>query len=117
MRRAPQANPPWRYEELVLAMDLYVRRGIVAKTDPEVTKLSRLLNALSGVRQAKGSGLYRNANAVHMKLANFRARDQKGQGLQHGNQLEQVVWDRFQNREDLLAAAALEITSRIPGDT
>lgn len=117
MSPSRQRNPPWRYEELVLAMDLYVRRGIVAKADTEVIELSRSLTTLSSARQKKGSGPYRNANAVHMKLSNFRARDQKGRGLQHGNRLEQVVWDKFQNREDLLAAEASEIARGIPRGT
>lgn len=111
MGPAQRRNPAWRYEELVLAMDLYVRRGIVAKTDIEVIKLSRWLSDLG--KEEKRTGFSRNANAVHMKLGNFRARDQEGKGLQHGNQLEQVVWDKFRNNHGLLAAAALEIRTRI----
>lgn len=106
-----QRNPPWRFEELVLAMELYVRRGIVAKTDPEVEELSHVLNALG---RGRGNALFRNANGVHMKLGNFRAHDSKGGGLQHGNRLEEVVWKKFHGRPDLLATEAAAIKRGLP---
>jgi hypothetical protein len=105
-----QRNPPCRDEELILAMDLYIRRGIVSKEDPEIEELSQLLNSLGTTRQS--NGLYRNANSVHMKLSNFRARDKQGGGLQHGNRREQVVWDKFRGRNDLLAAEVRLIRQR-----
>ena len=71
-------NPPWSYEEVLLAMDLYVRRGLPSPSDPAVLELSRLLNRLRGGDPVADPNRYRNPNGVHLKLANFRARERPG---------------------------------------
>src|SRR5713226_9829075 len=92
-------NPPWNYDELVLAMDLYVRRGLPYAADPEVIELSGLLNRLRLDEDEGSSHTFRNPNGVHLKLCNFRAKDQPGHGMAHGNHLEHDVWDRFANHK------------------
>lgn len=104
-----QHNPPWSVEELTLALDLYLRRGLVAQSDPELVELSELLNALHGAGPVPDAVRYRNANAVHMKLGNFRAQDQPGQGLRHGNRLEPIVWKRFAPDRKLLGSEVARI--------
>ena len=43
---AGKRNPKWADPELILALDLYLRRGIVDDKDQEVVELSELLNRL-----------------------------------------------------------------------
>ena len=94
---------------MTLALDLYMRRGLVSQSDPELVELSKLLNTLRGQGGVPDAERYRNPNGVHMKLGNFRAQHLPGQGLQHGNQLEPAVWERFANDPDLLAAEVVRI--------
>ena len=61
-------NPTWSRDELILALDLYMRHNA------EIVELSQTLNLLFG-EQAQDATLFRNRNGVYMKLANFRAVD------------------------------------------
>jgi hypothetical protein len=73
-------NPPWTYDELVLAFDPYVRRGLPNVGDLEVVELSSFLNDLRTADGHASSSTLRNPNGVHLKLCNFRAKDQPGRG-------------------------------------
>jgi|GEM_PF-2880358 len=105
-------NPPWTYDELVLALDLYIRRGLPNVEDPEVLELSSLLNSLRTTDGHAPSGTLRNPNGVHLKLCNFRAKHQPGRGMPHGSHLENDVWDRFANKPAELEQAAQALRSR-----
>jgi hypothetical protein len=97
-------NPPWQEEELILALDLYLRYGMLQPSAPGVHELSEFLRKLpfhSGHEQSK---TFRNPSGVAMKLANFAAIDPgyPGRGLSRGNAREQEIWARYANvREDL----------------
>ena len=70
-------NPIWSRDELILALDLYLRfrDALPSKDSAEVTELSSFLAA---VGRAKGGGetqTFRNANGVYMKMMNFRRFD------------------------------------------
>jgi hypothetical protein len=106
-------NPPWTQEELILALDLYVRRGLPPPTDPDVVELSSVLNALRGQAEVPDADRFRNTNGVHMKLGNFRAHDRPGGGLTHGNRLEAGVWGRFKDNLDVLAQEASRIRTNV----
>jgi hypothetical protein len=106
-------NPPWTYDELVLALDVYVRRGLPSVTDPDVVELSAVLNRLSAGAVHPELRTYRNANGVHLKLCNFRAKEHPGHGMAHGNHLEHDVWDRFRHKQDELHATAAAIRNRM----
>src|ERR1700722_11311228 len=69
-------NPTWLRDELILALDLYLRHRerLPDSDDAEIVELSRTLNSLFGER-ANDAALFRNRNGVYMKLANFRAVD------------------------------------------
>jgi 5-methylcytosine-specific restriction protein A len=111
-------NPPWSHDELLLALDLYMRRGLPPVDDSEVAKLSVLLNTLRGQEDVADAEHFRNANGVHMKLGNFRAHDRPGGGLTHGNRMEAELWERFKDHRDLLAREAARIkpkSDRGPG--
>ena len=109
-------NPPWTREELILALDLYMRLGRTAPgaQHPEVLKLSDTLNRLAvDVPAAKKLDRFRNPNGVAMKLANFQSHDPSypGRGLRRGNRLELDVWKHFASDEKHLRAVAGAITS------
>jgi hypothetical protein len=69
-------NPTWSRDELILALDLYLRHRerLPDSDDAEIVELSHTLNSLFGER-ANDAVLFRNRNGVYMKLANFRAVD------------------------------------------
>src|SRR5437899_1431699 len=103
-------NPPWRRDELILALDLYVRIGLLDDRDPRAVELSEFLARLNaGI--ARGDSRFRNPNGVAMKLGNFAALDPDyaGDGLRAGSRMDANVWAEFQGRPDELhrAAAAL----------
>lgn len=103
-------NPPWNRDELILALDLYydVRPAIPAPSDSRVVALSTLLNELPSQRRATNREVFRNANGVVMKLANFRNHDPAapGDGLRRGNHLEAEIWNEFTGRRAALRSAA-----------
>jgi hypothetical protein len=101
-RRPPMTNrnPPWVREELILALELYLRRwqkSTIGHDDPEVVELSRTLNGLPIHEDRPDATRFRNPNGVYMKLANFARLDPAypGEGLTRGNRLERAVWDEF----------------------
>jgi hypothetical protein len=74
-------NPDWARDEIVLALDLFVRGGslggnqLPGKTDPDVVALSEQMARLPiHPLRRRGPG-FRNATGVALKLANFRAID------------------------------------------
>ena len=101
-------NPPWERDELLLALDLYVRAGLVDDTDRRVIELSELLNRLPLHPLHPDPSRFRNPNGVHLKLANFAALDPAypGTGMQHGGQLDRKVWDELHHDHGRLAALA-----------
>lgn len=109
----PGRNPPWEYDELILALDLYLRRGQPPVSDPEVIALSEILNRLPIHESRPDSVRFRNPNAVHMKLANFKGPDPSyaGSGLRSGGVGVSEVWQRFANDPDALAVAVAQIIS------
>jgi 5-methylcytosine-specific restriction protein A len=113
-------NPPWTRDELILALDLYVRepsaRG--SKTHPDVQKLSDLLNRLP-IRPGAGiDANYRNPNGVGMKLSNFLRYDPdyEGKGLERGGKLEEEMWNEFADDRKRLAKVAAAIRSNYDTD-
>jgi 5-methylcytosine-specific restriction protein A len=105
MKPTPQTrNPDWTRDELILALDLYLRHrvSLPGKNSKQVLALSDTLNriatALHGVDSKETS--FRNANGVYMKLMNFRRWDPAytrtgKKGLTAGNKDEEVVWSLF----------------------
>ncbi|MCM2308477.1 MAG: HNH endonuclease [Sulfuritalea sp.] len=95
-------NPPWSRDELILALDLYLRHreSPPGKDSKEVTELSNFLNHMGEVLGLGEADSYRNTNGVYMKMMNFRHHDPEyvkdGRvGLARGNKDEVVVWHEF----------------------
>jgi 5-methylcytosine-specific restriction protein A len=110
-------NPTWTRDELILALELYMRHRPHFPDDrhPEVVNLSRLLNKLGQSTSASGAGSYRNSNGVAMKLQNFRRLDpeQEGKGLPAGGKTEMEVWNAFAKDPGRLRATAAAIKAAI----
>jgi predicted HNH restriction endonuclease len=94
-------NPNWTRDELILALDLYVRHrpAVLGNTSAEVIELSEVLNRLARADRDR-SPTHRNANGVAMKLLNFRPFDPEytasGKvGLHHTGRGDEEVWREF----------------------
>ena len=108
-------NPAWTRDELILALELYMRhRDRLPDSDHlEIAELSQTLNSLFG-STARDAAIFRNANGVYMKLANFRAVDprhtsQGKRGLSRGGHATEQIWDEFSAPPEQLKAAASTI--------
>jgi hypothetical protein len=97
-------NPTWLREELILALDLYLRRGLLDDGNPEIIELSDALNRLDLHPAVTHAETFRNPNGVAMKLANFASLDTKyaGAALRSIGKLDAAIWDEFsKDREKL----------------
>lgn len=98
-------NPNWLRDELILALDLYLRLdGVIPdQSSTEIVELSELLNRLGRQIHTERFDRYRNSNGVQMKLGNFRRFDSRfpnSKGLSHGSSKEQEIWDEYAPNPD-----------------
>ena len=107
----PRRNPPWAEKELILALDLYMREGLLDNKDQAVIELSRDLNSLTLHSERPNAARFRNPNAVALKLANFAALDPNydGRGMTRGGRGDAEQWERYASEEDTLAELAAVI--------
>ncbi|UQS87722.1 HNH endonuclease [Pseudomonas chlororaphis subsp. piscium] len=119
-----QSNPPWSRDELVLALDLYLRHrgGLPGKNHPEVEALSQSLNLIGNATGVSKNPSFRNTNGVCMKLNNFRRWDpsytNSGRtGLAKGNKDEELVWLEFANNPKRLAEVVAAINANVESGT
>jgi 5-methylcytosine-specific restriction protein A len=111
-------NPSWARDELILALDLYLREGQLDAADPSVIELSAVLNALPIHTDRPDREKFRNPNGVAMKLANFAALDPgyPGVGLDAGGQGDRDVWDYFSSRPGLLTPLVARLRAGADSD-
>lgn len=112
-------NPDWTRDELILALDLFVREGRkqLEPQHPKVIELSKTLNSL-GIHGTDGrTSSFRNPQGVSMKLGNILSLDPeyKGAGLSRGAKLDREVWDEFYGDWERLhtLASAIVRASRV----
>lgn len=117
-----ERNPKWTRDELILALDLYVRHrpAVLGNTSDEVIELSEILNRLARAEQDR-SPTHRNANGVAMKLLNFRPFDPEytatGRvGLHHTSKGDQEVWREFASDPVRLHRTAAAIRAALAGE-
>jgi predicted HNH restriction endonuclease len=130
MAKAPKAigtpttprNPAWTRDELILALDLYLRHrnSPPSKDSAAVKELSSVLNELGRAVQLDDKRTFRNSAGVYMKMMNFRRFDpdytaQGKVGLQRGNKDEEVVWQLFANDPQRLTEVSQAIRGCISG--
>lgn len=108
----------WFRDEVILALDLYLRYGALDDTNSEVQQLSQLLNGLSLHPNWQSTSSFRSPNSVSMKLQNLRALDpsQKGKGLKAASKIDGEVWDEFHDKPEVLAELAEAIRTRANWD-
>jgi 5-methylcytosine-specific restriction protein A len=116
-------NPPWEYDEILLALDLYlVERSVLEEYHPAVESLSRLLNTLP-LHPERGRENFRSPDAVVLKLANLRAHDPTtpSAGMNAGGRRTREIWERYGDNPDEVRRLADAIrsvgTSLISGPT
>ena len=98
---------------MILALDLYLREGMLNKTHPSVVELSERLNSLTVQAERSDLANFRNPAGVAMKLANFAWIDLNHRGgLKHGGALDREVWNRYASEQDALVADAAAIRER-----
>lgn len=114
-------NPTWTRDELILALELYVRfnGNPPGKKSDEIVGLSERLNQMTE-RHPDRSTTFRNPNGVYMKVMNFRRFDplyidQGKKGLQRGGKDEAIVWQIFSNDQRRLHLVANAISETIGG--
>jgi 5-methylcytosine-specific restriction protein A len=103
-------NPDWVRDEVIIALDLYVRAGRkqLPATHPDVIRVSELLRRLPihgpGVRDEK----FRNPDGINMILGNFLGVDpaHPTPGLSRKNRLQEEVWRDFAEDPAALRRAA-----------
>jgi len=102
---APERNPPWSRDELVLALDLYFTNPTnpPGKGSRAVAELSAILNKLHRLNGVSGAPTLRNENGIYLKMMNLRSLDpaytaQGKVGMQSGGALEKVVWAAYEGR-------------------
>ncbi|WP_083922974.1 HNH endonuclease [Neomegalonema perideroedes] len=106
-------NPPWTRDELLIALDLYLRHRprFLEPHSPEIQEASALLNRLGAALGVEGRATYRNANGVAMKLMNLKSLDPtaSGKGLSSASRGDAEVWAAYAHRPAELAAVVARI--------
>jgi 5-methylcytosine-specific restriction protein A len=106
-------NPPWSRDEHIVALDFYLRYApsIPDKSSVEIQELSRVLNHLHASISDERYDNFRNTNGVYMKLMNFRRFDPNysGTGLANGSKDEELTWNLYADKPDLLSKIASNI--------
>ena len=108
-------NPNWVRDELILALDLYLRRGMLGQDHPEVLRVSDVLNALPIHTLRPDIDRFRNGAGVALKLANFAAVDPSytGGGMNRGGQGAADVWSEFEGQAERVSELAALIESGV----
>lgn len=106
----PKRNPLWTRDQVILALDLYVKHGgrDPGPSHPDVVEVSALLRQLA---TEEGLDTYRNPSGVIMKMMNFRSVDpaftsKGGKGLKGASELDREIWAEFYAKPQELAVAA-----------
>lgn len=117
-------NGPWSREELILALELYMRnpKSPPGKQSQEVGELAAVLDELGSITGATKTTTFRNENGVYMKMMNFRRFDpafasEGKSGMTRGGHLEEVVWHEFASDLPTLKAAASAIRVAVKNPT
>lgn len=109
-------SPAWTREEVVLALDLYMRseRRILGPRDSKAIELSRILNQLDIHPAHLRPEDFRNPSSVGLKMANLRALDPSTDsvGLKSTSKTDREVWDEFSNDPVALREAAAAIRGK-----
>lgn len=108
-------NPPWTRDELILALDVYLRYNPskISKHHPEIMNLSRTLRKLPLHRHKGDRKSFRSPASVYMQLRTFMSLDPRSRaaGLTHVNKLEQQIWREYSRDLSTLNKLAVALRS------
>lgn len=104
----------WLRDELILALDLYMREGKGASAESR-RKVSDLLRAIPIEQGLTIDPKFRSEKAISYKLHNFVAIDPNDptEGFPHGGTGDAAAWDEFAHDPSRLAATAASIVADI----
>jgi 5-methylcytosine-specific restriction protein A len=107
----------WTREELLLALDLYLRTRPrpPRERNPEVIELSEVLRALP-IHPVEGrEPQFRSPRSVYSKMGNFQRADPESdwKGLSHGANLDEVIWNEYAHKPELVAELAAAIRAGV----
>lgn len=114
-------SPAWDTDELILALDVYVRvpRARNSKNDPALRSLSDTLRSLPLHPDRPDPERFRNLNAVYLKLQNFKAVDPEYTargltGMSAGaGRRERAIWERYADQPEELRQVAEAIRANV----
>ncbi|WP_294296186.1 HNH endonuclease [uncultured Chryseobacterium sp.] len=99
-------NPKWQRDELILTLNLYfnLESSSFISINPEIIKLSEILNKLPLHSKQNRNSDFRNPNGVAMKLNNFTSIDPNNpsKGLERFSKLDKQIFFEFQNNQTVL---------------
>lgn len=105
----------WTRDELVLALDLYKRIGVVRESHPEVQALSRLLRELVPLTEQVDPATFRTTSSIVLRLNNFARLDPDGEGgLVAGARVDEEIWKQFGTDQEALSHEVAQVRLRIP---
>lgn len=110
-------SPNWRSEELALALELYLDKGLVwlskinDKT-PEIKTLSYILQHLDFYENPRPKN-FRSVGSVRMKLSNFKTMDPMygGRSLSNIGKVDKDVWMKYYSSPAELKIECINIIS------
>lgn len=118
----PYGRPPWMLDELMMALDLYLRTHEQMSYRPSSPTVVALSGELRSLRlypdTVRSDPRFRNPSGVALKLHNLASIDPSnpGQGMSHSGASDQRVWDEWAWRPGELAAAVAVIRARGTSD-
>jgi 5-methylcytosine-specific restriction protein A len=118
-----QRNPNWTRDELVVALDFYLRHRTnpPPQTSDAIAELSRNLNRIATAHGLAGDATLRNANGAYMKLMNFRSLDPlftaRGRaGLCRIGARDRQIWQGFSADPNQCRLEAQQILAKVNGE-
>ena len=104
----------WDREEMILALELYMRNPQPGKTSTAIAEVSELLRKRAQQLGRVVPPRFRNSDGVYLKMMNFRRCDPsqlaKGnKAMERGAKLEQLVWNEWAGKGNKLREAASAI--------
>jgi 5-methylcytosine-specific restriction protein A len=102
----------WLRDELILALDLYIKKG-ASPPASSLEALSGLLRRIPIESELADEPSFRSSGAVGLKLGNFMALYTPGHGMPHGGSGDAEVWREFAGDETRLSQTAAAISAGI----
>ena len=98
----------WTREEVILAMDLYLDKGMAQQEDWD--ELSAYLRGLPVEQDLAADPTFRNAQGVRNKLYNIQWLDTDGQqGREKGGEATRAAWEEFKEKQGEVPAEAAAV--------